>query len=97
MLDSLFAHALASTEWSAVPCGGRRPLLLLVSQHGHRLNDLLFRCTSGQLASDIPAIVSNHATYEGLCRANGIAFHHLTWPAGSDAAKRGCKSSRSGP
>ena len=43
---------------------------------------------SGQLAADIPAIVSNHRTYEGLARANGIAFHHLPLAGGSDAATK---------
>ena len=90
MLDSLFAHVrgqyVMEARFHAVT---RRPrLLLLVSQHGHCLNDLLFRCTSGQLAADIPAIVSNHATYEGLARANGIAFHHLPLAGGSDAATK---------
>ena len=47
----------------------RRPrVLLMVSQHGHCLNDLLFRWKSGQLAVDIPAIVSNHTTYQALAQ-----------------------------
>jgi formyltetrahydrofolate deformylase len=45
-----------------MPCAARPRLLLMVSQHGHCLNDLLFRWQSGQLPVDIPAIVSNHRT-----------------------------------
>ncbi|MBU6260564.1 MAG: formyltetrahydrofolate deformylase [Burkholderiales bacterium] len=57
---------------------GRRPrMLLMVSQHGHCLNDLLFRWKSGSLAVDIPAIVSNHRDFEALAASYGIPFHHL--------------------
>ena len=68
----------------------RRPrLLLMVSQHGHCLNDLLFRWQSGWLAVDIAAIVSNHRAFEALAAGYGIAFHHLPIDAaahGGDAA-----------
>jgi formyltetrahydrofolate deformylase len=68
----------------------RRPrALLMVSQHGHCLNDLLFRWRSGQLDIDIPAIVSNHPTFADLAASYGIAFHHLPLAAGVGAeAKR---------
>ena len=68
-------HALAA----------RPRLLLMVSQHGHCLNDLLFRWKSGSLPVDIPAIVSNHRTYESLAASYGIAFHHLPLAGGSSA------------
>jgi len=56
----------------------RRPrLLLMVSQHGHCLNDLLFRWRSGQLAVDIPAIVSNHRSFDELAASYSLPFHHL--------------------
>jgi formyltetrahydrofolate deformylase len=63
----------------------RSRLLLMVSQHGHCLNDLLFRWRSGQLEADIAAIVSNHATYADLAASYGIAFHHLPLPPGATA------------
>ncbi len=67
----------------------RRPrLLLMVSRHGHCLNDLLFRCRSGQLAADIAAVVSNHPDFAELCRSHGVAFHHLPLPTGADAAAK---------
>jgi formyltetrahydrofolate deformylase len=63
----------------------RRPrLLLMVSQHGHCLNDLLFRWKSGSLAVDIPAIVSNHRSFEGLAASYSIPFHHLPLVGGTD-------------
>ncbi len=64
-------------------------VLLMVSQHGHCLNDLLFRWQSGSLPVDIPAIVSNHRTFESLAASYGIPFHHLPLAGGSSAeAKR---------
>jgi formyltetrahydrofolate deformylase len=67
----------------------RPRLLLMVSRHGHCLNDLLFRSQSGQLHAEIAAIVSNHPDFESLAAGYGIAFHHLPLPAGASAeAKR---------
>jgi formyltetrahydrofolate deformylase len=68
----------------------RKPrLLLMVSQHGHCLNDLLYRWHSGQLEVDIPAVVSNHAVFADLAQRYGIPFHHLPLAAGASAeAKR---------
>jgi formyltetrahydrofolate deformylase len=68
----------------------RRPrVMLMASQHGHCLNDLLFRWHSGQLEVDIPAVVSNHTTYADLAAGYGLAFHHLPLAAGASAqAKR---------
>ena len=67
---------------------GRKPrLLLMVSQHGHCLNDLLFRCKSGSLAVEIPAIVSNHRAFESLAASYGIPFHHLPVTADTKAAQ----------
>jgi formyltetrahydrofolate deformylase len=60
-------------------------VLLMVSQHGHCLNDLLFRFKSGSLPVDIPAIVSNHRTFEELAGSYGIPFHHLPLVGGSSA------------
>ena len=51
--------------------------LVLVSQHLHCLNDLLFRTSTGSLQIEIPAIVSNHTDAEPLAASYGIPFHHL--------------------
>ncbi len=75
-------HALAT----------RPRLLLLVSQHGHCLNDLLFRWKSGSLAVHIPAIVSNHNTFESLAASYGIPFHHLPMTADKRSQERQIES-----
>ncbi|HEY8706516.1 MAG TPA: formyltetrahydrofolate deformylase [Burkholderiaceae bacterium] len=62
----------------------RKPrLLLMVSRHGHCLNDLLFRCRSGQLHAEVAAVVSNHPDFAELCASHGVSFHHLALPAGA--------------
>ncbi|HEY9238309.1 MAG TPA: formyltetrahydrofolate deformylase [Burkholderiaceae bacterium] len=68
----------------------RRPrLLLMVSKHGHCLNDLLFRCQSGLLPAEIAAVVSNHPDFAELCANHGVPFHHLPLATGASAdAKR---------
>ncbi|GAC1521806.1 MAG: formyltetrahydrofolate deformylase [Vulcanimicrobiaceae bacterium] len=64
----------------------RSRLVVLVSQHGHCLNDLLYRYGTGDLFVDIPAIVSNHSDLEPLARAYGVPFHHVAVTAATKAA-----------
>ncbi len=78
-LASLFEHTRQQfgMQLNLYAWGLKPRLLLMVSQHGHCLNDLLFRSTSGTLAVQIPAIVSNHRSFENLAASYGIPFHHL--------------------
>ena len=90
-LDTLFTSVRQQFGMEAqLHSLARRPrLLLMVSQHGHCLNDLLYRWHSGQLNVDIPAIVSNHPTFADLAARYGIPFHHLPLATGASAeAKR---------
>jgi formyltetrahydrofolate deformylase len=90
MLENLFAHVRGQFQMEArFHHVAQRPrLLLMVSQHGHCLNDLLFRVKSGQLDVDVRGIVSNHATYAALADSYGLPFHHLPLVGGSDAATK---------
>ena len=91
MLNKLFAHVRGQFQMEAEfrAVSKRSRVILMVSKHGHCLNDLLFRWKSGQLAVDIPAIVSNHPDFAELAASYGIPFHHLSLPTGSSAqAKR---------
>ena len=72
----------------------RPRLLLMSSQYGHCLNDLLFRWHSGQLAVDIPAVVSNHETHRALVEGLGIAFHHLPSAAAAAATSEAAANAR---
>ena len=59
------------------PADVRMPTVIMVSQLGHCLNDLLFRYRSGLLPIDIRAIVSNHRTFYQLAASYEIPFHHI--------------------
>jgi len=86
-LLTLFEHTRQqfSLQVHIHPLVKKPRVLLMVSQHGHCLNDLLFRFKSGSLTVDIPAIVSNHRAFEGLAASYGIPFHHLPLVGGSSA------------
>ncbi|WP_280153743.1 formyltetrahydrofolate deformylase [Piscinibacter sp. XHJ-5] len=90
-LEQLFTHVREQFRMDATfHALARRPrLMLMVSKHGHCLNDLLFRAHSGQLDADVAAIVSNHPDFAELAASYRIAFHHLPLAPGADAqAKR---------
>ena len=64
----------------------RMPTVIMVSQQGHCLNDLLFRWQSGLLPVDIKAIISNHRDFEELAGNYGIPFHHIAVSAATKPA-----------
>jgi len=66
---------------AAVP--GR--VLVMVSQQGHCLNDLLYRRSTGSLHAEIPVVVSNHPDFATLVAAHGSAFEYV--PVVADAGK----------
>jgi formyltetrahydrofolate deformylase len=86
-LEKLFSHVREQFQMQAmIHSLVRKPrVLVMVSKHGHCLNDLLFRWRSGWLDIEIPAIVSNHPDYAELAASYGIPFHHLPLPTGSSA------------
>src|SRR4030081_2486205 len=47
--------------WRLAQSSHRQRMIILVSKYDHCLVDLLYRHQSGELACDIPLIVSNHA------------------------------------
>ena len=55
----------------------RTKVLLMVSNFGHCLNDLLYRWRIGALPIDIVGVVSNHLTYQKLIVNHDIPFHHI--------------------
>ena len=71
-------------------CDARIPTVLMVSQAGHCLNDLLFRWKSDLLPIDIKAVISNHTAFESLVGSYGIPFHRvpITAATRSDAEAR---------
>jgi formyltetrahydrofolate deformylase len=59
--------------------------VILVSQQGHCLNDLLFRWKSGLLRLDVRAIISNHRDFYQLAASYNVPFHHIPVTAASKA------------
>ncbi|MEQ1537246.1 MAG: formyltetrahydrofolate deformylase [Burkholderiaceae bacterium] len=68
------------------PAAKKMPIVILVSQQGHCLNDLLFRWKSGLLPVDIKAIISNHRDFYQLAANYNVPFHHIKVTADTKAA-----------
>ncbi len=64
-------------SWRLADGKRRARMAIFVSKYDHCLYDLLLRQRSGELAADIPLIISNHADLEPVAAQFGIAFHHL--------------------
>jgi formyltetrahydrofolate deformylase len=68
------------------PATKKMPIVIMVSQQGHCLNDLLFRWKSGLLPVDIKAIISNHRDFYQLAANYNVPFHHIKVTADTKAA-----------
>jgi formyltetrahydrofolate deformylase len=64
-------------DWQIRDAHTKARLLVLVSKHGHCLNDLLFRTHSRQLKVEIAAVASNHPDFGPLSASYDVPFHHL--------------------
>jgi formyltetrahydrofolate deformylase len=60
--------------------------LLMVSQLGHCLNDLLYRWSAGSLPIDITGVVSNHEIFRDLTETYKVPFHFVPVTAETKAA-----------
>ncbi|MCZ2104005.1 MAG: formyltetrahydrofolate deformylase [Comamonadaceae bacterium] len=87
---TLTAHLAAFAEpyamrWGLHDCAVPMKTVILVSQQGHCLNDLLFRVKSGLLPIQIGAIISNHRDFYQLAASYDIPFHHIPVTAATKA------------
>lgn len=73
-------------EWTLRASDSRMKVILMVSKLGHCLADLLWRWRSGELAFDIPCVISNHEDFRSIVEREGIEFHHVPVEAGNKAA-----------
>jgi formyltetrahydrofolate deformylase len=87
-LNAAFAPLVErlSLRATLAPAAERMRTLILVSQLGHCLNDLLFRWRTGLLSLDIRGVVSNHRDFDSLVRGYGLPFHHVPVSAATKAA-----------
>ena len=67
-------------EWTLRQTGQRMKVVLMVSRLGHCLADLLWRWRSGELAFDIPRVISNHEDFRETVEREGLEFRCI--PAG---------------
>ena len=64
-------------------------VVIMVSKLAHCLNDLLYRCSVGDLNLDVVAVVSNHEDLQGLATHYGVKFLHVpVTPDSKDSAER---------
>ena len=70
------AHAF-HMDWSVHYSRHCKRVGILVSKLDHCLTDLLWRWKSGELAMDIPCIISNHAGLEPLAHMYDIPYHYF--------------------
>lgn len=74
-----------SMRWKITDKGHKSRVLIMVSKYGHCLNDLLYRHSTGQLAIEIPAIISNHTQWEHVAKWHEIPFYNLPVEGGNKA------------
>jgi len=64
-------------QWQLKLAQKHSRMAIMVSQYDHCLVDLLHRHQSGELACDIPLIISNHLDTKRLAEFYGIPFYHI--------------------
>ena len=64
-------------DWRIHDLSRKMRAMIMVSQGGHCLNDLLYRASTGRLPMEVTSIVSNHTTWQRRAQHDGIPFHHL--------------------
>ena len=62
-------------DWRLHEAGRVKRMAIFVSRYDHCLYDLLLRHRAGELACEIPLIVSNHPDLEPVARQFGIDYH----------------------
>ena len=55
----------------------RKRLAIMVSREDHCLSDLLWRWRSGELGTEIVAVISNHPEHGEQVASLGLPFHHI--------------------
>ncbi|MDQ1486506.1 MAG: formyltetrahydrofolate deformylase [Actinomycetota bacterium] len=75
-------------DWQIDDDKVRPRIIVMVSQQGHCLNDLLYRSRVGALPGDIACIVSNHPDFEALAASYDVPYHYVpVTPQTRDAAE----------
>ncbi len=78
--ERAFSEVVASKfdiSWQMAYTDKRKQTAIMVSRYDHCLLELLWRWRSGDLATDISMVISNHDDLQAVVEAFGIPFHHL--------------------
>jgi formyltetrahydrofolate deformylase len=67
-------------QWRLAQSGHRQKMVILVSKYDHCLVDLLYRHKSGELACDIPLIISNHPDNQSIAEFYRIPYVTIPVP-----------------
>lgn len=88
-LQQAFAPLAAERrmDWELVDARRKARVLVLVSKHGHCLNDILFRVATAHLPIELVAIASNHRDFYQLAASHDIPFHHFPLLNATEAQK----------
>lgn len=66
-----------SMQWQLKLSQHKARVAIMVSQYDHCLADLLHRHKGGELACEIPLVISNHRDTEKLVQFYGVDFHYI--------------------
>ena len=64
-------------DWRIHDLRRKLKAMIMVSQGGHCLNDLLYRTSANRLPMEVTSVVSNHTTWQRRAEHEGIPFFHL--------------------
>ena len=64
-------------EWRVHDLRRKTKAMVMVSQGGHCLNDLLYRTSTNRLPMQVTSVVSNHTAWQRRVEHEEIAFFHL--------------------
>lgn len=64
-------------EWRIHDLHKKLRAMIMVSQGGHCLNDLLYRTSTNRLPMEVTSIVSNHLNWQRRVEHEGVPYHHL--------------------
>jgi formyltetrahydrofolate deformylase len=79
--------ARMNMQWRLAWGHHRKRVAIYVSRYDHCLWDLLLRHKAGELACDIPLVISNHADLAPIAAQFGVPYHHLPITADTKASQ----------
>jgi formyltetrahydrofolate deformylase len=73
-------------SWKIADSARPQKAVIFVSKQDHCLADVLHRWRTGELACEIPCVISNHEDHRGFVEWHGIPFHHVPVAGGDKEA-----------